>query len=127
MDVLLIKYYAYFGRMGSLDGAFLCNERVWEQLRKYCRYYDSDVLGKHSEIYGSYGDEKDFTVVKTLNKDQISLLKGAFQLIESPLDLGVLEKDFDYKNADYDAPTVTLYGYNPCERCSYQDGSDDEE
>lgn len=50
MENLLVKYHEDFGRMGSLDGLFVCTEYELEYLKE--RLVDfGEVLGKHSEVY----------------------------------------------------------------------------
>lgn len=60
----MLKLYSFYwdcGRMGNLDGLFVAEEsEVAKILGK--EVYFGEVLGKHSEIYGTV-DEEDITVV----------------------------------------------------------------
>jgi hypothetical protein len=57
----LYKFYWDCGRQGSVGGIFISNEKtISAALGKNC--YLGEVLGKHSEIYGTL-DEKDLTVL----------------------------------------------------------------
>lgn len=58
---LLIAFDMYFGRMGSLDGLFVCTSEELENIIGKEIYF-GEVLGKHSEIYGTV-TEKNFKVV----------------------------------------------------------------
>lgn len=50
MDLVLVRYQEDFGRMGSLDGIFVCTK---DELDKLDGAYVSfgEALGKHSEVY----------------------------------------------------------------------------
>ena len=56
----LVKYSEYFGRMGELDGLFVVDGDDWELLERLIKekqtIYFGEVLGKHSEIYGTLSD-----------------------------------------------------------------------
>jgi hypothetical protein len=69
---LLVSFYWDCGRQGSLDGLFITTQ---EQLNTIIgkRIYFGEVLGKHSEIYGTL-EEKDITV-KSNDQDFINKLE----------------------------------------------------
>ena len=57
----LYKFYWDCGRMGSLDGIFIADDKdVKKVIGK--EVYFGEVLGKHSEIYGTL-EEKDLKVI----------------------------------------------------------------
>ena len=49
-EKVLVKYNQDFGRMGSLDGLFICTKEDLESLNGKDVYF-GEVLGKHSEVY----------------------------------------------------------------------------
>lgn len=49
-EKVLVEYSQDFGRMGSLDGLFICTKEDLENLDGKNIYF-GEVLGKHSEIY----------------------------------------------------------------------------
>lgn len=61
MKKILVKFYWDCGRMGSLDGLFVCTEKELNEAFGQ-RLYFGEVLGKHSEIYGTF-EKKDATIV----------------------------------------------------------------
>lgn len=65
MEKFLYRFYWDCGRMGDLEGLFIADpDRVKAMLG--LRVYFGEVLGKHSEIYGTL-TEDDLTVI---SKDQ---------------------------------------------------------
>ena len=50
MEKLLVKYHEDFGRMGYLDGLFICTQDELETLKNVDIYF-GEALGKHSEVY----------------------------------------------------------------------------
>lgn len=52
MDLVLVKYYEEFGRMGDLEGIFVCTRDELESLNGIDIYF-GEVLGKHSEVYSN--------------------------------------------------------------------------
>ena len=95
MEKLLVKYHEDFGRMGSLDGLFICTKTQLESIKNLDIYF-GEVLGKHSEIIS---DEayKHCEIVQT--KD------GDIEVLERLLGEG------------------TISGFNPLdytEECEYQ-------
>lgn len=58
---LLVAFDMHFGRMGSLDGLFVCTTEEFENIIGKEIYF-GEVLGKHSEIYGTVTEEN-FKVV----------------------------------------------------------------
>lgn len=70
----LYEFYWNCGRMGSLEGVFICEEaRVKKVLGD--EVYFGEVLGKHSQIYGTL-EEKD---IKVLSNDQ-EFIKKLFEV-----------------------------------------------
>lgn len=69
---LLVQFYWDCGRMGDIDGLFVTTQ---EELSSwYNRYiYFGEVLGKHSDIYGTIEPE-DFTV-KSDDQDVIAKIE----------------------------------------------------
>ena len=49
MEKLLVKYHEDFGRMGNLDGLFICTKTQLESIKNLDIYF-GEVLGKHSEV-----------------------------------------------------------------------------
>lgn len=52
----LYRYYEDFGRMGSLEGMFLATEEEHEHFMGK-EAYESDILGKHSEVHLQFNEE----------------------------------------------------------------------
>lgn len=64
------KVYSFYwdcNRQGSLDGMFVADEKEVEEAIGAHLYF-GEVLGKHSEIYGTL-EEKDITVLSDDPKD----------------------------------------------------------
>lgn len=64
--MILYKFYWDCGRMGDLDGLFVAEPEEVEALYGK-KIYFGEVLGKHSEIYGTFNPE-DVTVISTDQK-----------------------------------------------------------
>jgi hypothetical protein len=60
------KYEQYFGRMGSLSSVFVASDEDIERLKKRCRVYLGEVLGKHSEVTATADDK----TIKVLTDDK---------------------------------------------------------
>lgn len=63
--MVLVKFYWNCGRMGSLKGLFVCPREQLDALIGEELYF-GEVLGKHSEIYGTL-EQGDVTI---LSEDQ---------------------------------------------------------
>lgn len=53
----LFSYSMYCGRMGSVDGIFVASQEQIDELIG-SRVYFGEVLGKHSEIYGTVTEDE---------------------------------------------------------------------
>lgn len=54
---IIVRYSEDFGRMGSLDSTFACTELELHALKAWGSYHHGEVLGKHSDITGTFSDE----------------------------------------------------------------------
>lgn len=103
-NFLLVEYSRDFGRMGSLDGKFLCTQDTWDKLQPK-EWYASDILGKHSEIMSDFSSEGFST--RLITREQTEFL------------CEILKLDFEKLNTlwndkeEYYAPTLTISGFNP--------------
>jgi len=52
----LYRYFEDFGRMGSLDGVFFATDEEHDRFMGRSAY-ESDILGKHSEVEMSFNEE----------------------------------------------------------------------
>ncbi len=68
---LLVEYHADFGRMGDLQGLFVCTEDELKAAMGESVYW-GEVLGKHSEIDHDLSDD-DITI-KSEDQDFIAKL-----------------------------------------------------
>lgn len=67
---VLAKFYWDCGRMGAVEGLFICDKETLEQA--YGRHVSfGEILGKHSEVYGTLTRED--IVIKT--EDQVFIDK----------------------------------------------------
>jgi hypothetical protein len=73
MKNYLWKFYWSCGRMGDLDGLFVATENEVKQAIGREAYF-GEVLGKHSEIYGTL-EEKDITKVE-LDSETVEKVKN---------------------------------------------------
>ena len=92
------KVYSFYwdcSRMGSLDGIFVADE---EEVKNAigANLYFGEVLGKHSEIYGTL-EEKDITVLSDDPKD--------VEVIKRLIPDGTGFNPLDYLPEDEDAAT----------------------
>lgn len=55
--MLIVRYTESFGRMGSLTDTFACSELELRALKAFKRYNHGEVLGKHSDITGTFDDK----------------------------------------------------------------------
>lgn len=69
----LYKFYWNCGRMGELEGLFIATEAGVKSIQGHEVYF-GEVLGKHSEIYGTI-DEGDITEVSS-HPEVIKVLKA---------------------------------------------------
>jgi len=54
---IIVRYSENFGRMGSLGSTFACTELELRALKAWGSYHHGEVLGKHSDITGTFSDE----------------------------------------------------------------------
>jgi len=75
----MLKLYKFFwdcGRMGEIDGLFVADDKtVAETIGK--ELYFGEVLGKHSEIYGTL-KKKDLTIISE-DQEKINWLVDTLQ------------------------------------------------
>ena len=78
MKKVLVKYEEDFGRHGSLDALFICEESVFKRMIKAGSLYLGEVLGKHSEVSATLSPE----TLSILSKDEkfISKLEEVFKI-----------------------------------------------
>lgn len=94
---VIYKFYWDCGRVGDIDGLFIATEEeVTAQIGE--EVYFGEVLGKHSEIYGTLNAE-DLTVVSDI-QSEVEVVSWVF------------------------AGATTLAGYNPLE---YMEDVEDED
>lgn len=100
--LLIVEYFLDYGRMGELNGLFICTETEYNQSigRKV---YWGEVLGKHSEVYHTL--EADDLLIKSDDQEFITKLREV---------LGV---------------TWNISGFNPIARIQERDddGCEDDE
>lgn len=115
MKTLLVKFNAYVDRMGSLHGLFLVHDEVWNtlQYKEWCAY---DVLGKHSEIGGTFSDEGEYEVYEATD-DRLKALAEIFAFNIENLDI---------TNRFQPYPTVTVFGFNPVNYVSEEDSEEED-
>ena len=63
---LIVKYEEDFYRMGSLDGIFITDSKIFHELKRSQEIYVGEALGKHSEIFATLDDE----TLKVISGDQ---------------------------------------------------------
>lgn len=69
------EFYWNCGGMGSVEGVFIADEEeVSSNIGK--EVYFGEILGKHSEVYGTLGEE-DLTV-KTDNQEAVKVIEDIF-------------------------------------------------
>ena len=56
---IIVRYFEDFGRMGSLGSTFACTELELRALKAWGSYHHGEVLGKHSDITGTFSDYGD--------------------------------------------------------------------
>lgn len=88
--LVLAKFFWDCGRMGDVEGLFICEQAELEQSYGKNVYF-GEILGKHSEVYG------------TLNKADITIKSD--------------DQDFITKLHDV-IGSSTISGYNPLEYLS---------
>lgn len=54
---VLYKFYWYCGRMGDVEGVFKAKKSFVESVIGNNVYF-GEILGKHSDVYGTLGEEK---------------------------------------------------------------------
>ena len=69
--------------MGDLHGKVLMREATWDSIQNR-RWYASDVLGKHSEVWGTFADDSFYT--KEITEDQLEILSDVLGFDISQLD-----------------------------------------
>ena len=107
----LYRWYAYFGRSGSLSGLFVVNERGEQLLREAiavnARVYFGEVLGKHSDVDWRFTAEA-FTQVEATD-EEIQTICRVLQI--------------DLKNLKH---TRSILGWNPLGRMLDREEDEDE-
>lgn len=103
-NFLLVEYCRDFGRMGSLNGKYLCTQDTWDKLQSR-EWYASDVLGKHSEVWGDFSSE-DFST-RLITREQAEFLCEILNL-----DFEKLNTLWDDKE-EYYVPILKISGFNP--------------
>ena len=99
MTKVIVDFCWDCGRMGDVEGLFVTTkETLQAALGK--EVYFGEILGKHSEIYG------------TLEKDDVEILTDDQEFIEKFIEI---------------MGDGTISGYNPLEYISYDDDDEDEE
>ena len=74
MKKAIFKLYVECGRMGTLEGVFISTkEKVDKLIESKIEVYFGEVLGKHSEIYGSI--EKDDIIFISDNKEAVDIIE----------------------------------------------------
>jgi hypothetical protein len=109
---LLISFRVSFSWIGTLSGEALMRESVWESIQGK-EWYNSGVLGKHSEVDGEFSCSEDFKI-KELTDAQLEALADIFEL-----DLNDLDKEQKYA-----PPHINITGFNPYD-CIKEDIEDD--
>lgn len=101
MEKLLVKYHEDFGRMGSLDGLFICTKDELETLKDQVVYF-GEVLGKHSEV---------FTDETYENCNVLPVEDGDIEVLERLLGEGTVfgYNPFDYIEEDEDYSHLKKY------------------
>lgn len=72
-NLILVSYFEEFGRLGELEGIFLCTEEELSRLKGVTVEF-GEVLGKHSEI-SSEMTFNNSTVIDTTEEDIAALLR----------------------------------------------------
>lgn len=97
----IFKFHANCGRMGDLEGVFISTkEKVDMLVSSEVMVYFGEVLGKHSEIYGSLGADA-FTFV-TDNEETVKVI--------SDNDLTSGFNPFHYSVSEFDPEDYGLEG-----------------
>jgi hypothetical protein len=100
MKTLLIKFFFDGSRMGDLYGKALMRETTWNSIQNR-RWYASDVLGKHSEVWGTFEDDSFST--KEITDDQLEMLSDV-------LDFNISELDEEWV---FYPPYINIAGFSP--------------
>ena len=104
----IYRLNAEFGRMGDLTGIFIANKEHVKILIEYgIEVYWGEVLGKHSEVYGSL-DESELTLVSD-NPEAIKIIEELrLENGYNPFDYTALNfelegsEDGDFEDGDFD-------------------------
>lgn len=65
MEKLLVKYNEDFGRMGNLEGLFVCTQDELDDIKGRMIQF-GEVLGKHSNVYS----DETYVKCRVISKDQ---------------------------------------------------------
>mgnify|MGYP006891163012 CR=1 FL=1 len=104
MRKAVYKLNADCGRMGTLEGLFVAEEKVIEWIiSSEINVYFGEVLGKHSEIYGALS-EKYFT--KVSDKEEVIRVIEDFDLSNGFNPLGYTAINAENIMEDYDDLTI---------------------
>lgn len=103
----IFKLHAECGRQGTLYGLFIAeNQQVEKLIESEIKVYFGEVLGKHSEIFGSLSDED----IEFITDDQ-----SVVEMVEinnlcvgfDPFKMGVV--DFDYESIGLESENENGY------------------
>jgi hypothetical protein len=99
-DLLLVQFNQDCGRMGDIEGLFVCAEEDLNNVIGKEVYY-GEILGKHSEIYGTLRQSN----INVVSKDQ-DKIKWLVSVIGSntisgynPIEIWK-ERNYEYDNED---------------------------
>lgn len=93
MKKALYKFQLDCGRMGELEGLFISTqEKVDKLVESRIEVYFGEVLGKHSEVYGSI--DKDEIIFVSDNEEVIKVIE------DNKLTMGY--NPFDYTSVHFD-------------------------
>lgn len=97
-DKLLVKFHVSCGRMGSLDGLFICTPAERESMIGVCTHF-GEVLGKHSNIEVVLKEED--LVILSADQEKVCWLLGLSGSTVSgfnPLDYHEEDEEDDEEN-----------------------------
>lgn len=96
----LYRYYEDFGRMGSLEGMFFATDEQYDYFMGRDAY-ESDILGKHSEVELSFNDEtvEEVKLSETTIEEMFEVLGSHVSGI-SPLEYFEQWEEEDSENQD---------------------------
>lgn len=92
---VIVQWAQDYGRMGDLDGVFVCEKDLLEKLKGH-KVYASDVLGKHSEIPLVLDDES----IEIKSEDQ-DFIEKFVEIVGDRVGfdvLGYVQDDYEYEH-----------------------------